>query len=113
MKRSSNSYIGTYDYRDAGGMLEIEKIRDAIKAVNKLASTKDKYAAQRAKYYGEEIPMKSPVYYVKLQGRFGKNNPNIDKYTHWTRFNEKYTDYSICRLEDAERVDVYVYERQR
>lgn len=89
--RTSKSYIGTYSYEDAGGMLEIEKIRDTVKVINRANGDKK--------------------YRVVLKGRFGENNPNLDKYTHWTQFGEKYVDWMNCRLEDAQRVDVYVYAR--
>jgi len=39
--------------------------------------------------------------YIKCHGRFGKNNPNI----------HKSASYSECRLEDAVRKDIYIYER--
>ena len=46
-------------------------------------------------------------YYVKCHGRFGKNNPNLHKYTSASgRVN-----YRECRLGDAERRDVYIYRR--
>lgn len=37
------------------------------------------------------------------RGRFGKNNPNRAKYG-------KYWQHGWCRLEDAARIDVYVYK---
>lgn len=89
--RTSKNYIGTYNYEDAGGMLEIEKIRDTVKVINRANGDKK--------------------YRVVLKGRFGENNPNLDKYTHWTQFGEKHVDWMNCRLEDAQRVDVYVYAR--
>ena len=36
-QRTSKNYIATYDYRDAGGMLEIEKLRAVVKLTNKLS----------------------------------------------------------------------------
>ena len=111
MKKRADTYLGTYDYQDAGGMLELETIRDSVKAINKLAANKDKWAAIRALYHGTTFT-KSPRYYVKLQGRFGKNNPNMSKYTRVRRDGSTYVNYQICRLADASHVDAYVYERR-
>ena len=46
-------------------------------------------------------------FYVKCHGRFGKNNPNLAKYI----LPNGAVNYSECRLEDAQRVDVYIHER--
>ena len=93
-QRTSKNYIATYDYRDAGGMLQIEMLRNVVKLTNKLS------------------PPDSVKVRLVLKGRFGRNNPNLDKYTYFTRFGEKHVNYQTCRLEDAQRVDVYIYERR-
>jgi len=46
-------------------------------------------------------------FYVKCHGRFGKNNPNLANYI----LPNGAVNYSECRLEDAQRVDVYIHER--
>ena len=113
----TESYVGTYDYQSAASMLELQKIRDTVKAINKLAAKTDKYAAQRqtlcslTRHETPEIIKKSPRYYLKCQGRFGKSNQNLHKYTYNLRNGSTYTSYRICRLEDATHVDAYVYQR--
>jgi hypothetical protein len=62
----------------------------------------------------EEVAMTNGIFqtqfYVKLQGRLGKNNPNAWKYR--TRYNGGiYGDAQCVRLADAAFADVYVYER--
>ena len=98
----TESYVGTYDYQSAASMLELQKIRDTVKAINALAANTDKYSNSYTK---------SQRYYLKCQGRFGKSNPNLHKYTYKLRSGSNYVSYRICRLEDATRVDSYVYKR--
>ena len=45
--------------------------------------------------------------YIKCHGRFGKNNPHLAKYTN-QHGNINWRD---CKLEDAQRIDVYLHER--
>ena len=47
-------------------------------------------------------------YYVKCHGRFGKKNPNLNNYRHKPGGR---VNWSECRLDDAVRWDVYIYER--
>jgi hypothetical protein len=105
MKNRTDNYLGTYDYADAGGMLELEKIRDSIKAVNKIAAQKDKWAAIRAQYHGTSFT-KSPRYYVKLQGRGPRTVNAITAGRKPRAFDQS------LPLQYAERVDAYVYERR-
>jgi hypothetical protein len=109
-KRFSDSYIGTYDYADAGGMLEIETIRDAVKAVNKIAVQKDKFALASAKHNPDNDEYiatfrRSPRYYVKLQGRGPRSKPALAAGRKSWAFDQS------LPLKYAERVDVYIYER--
>ena len=111
MKNRTDNYLGTYDYADAGGMLEIEKIRDSIKAVNKSAAQKDKWALARAKHNPDNADYiatfrKSPRYYIKLQGRGPRTVNAITAGRKPRAFDQS------LPLQYAERVDAYVYERR-
>lgn len=111
MKNRTDNYLGTYDYADAGGMLEIEKIRDSIKAVNKIAAQKDKWALARAKHNPDNADYiatfrKSPRYYIKLQGRGPRTVNAITAGRKPRAFDQS------LPLQYAERVDAYVYERR-
>lgn len=62
----------------------------------------------------EEVAMTNGIFqskfYVKLQGRLGKNNPNAWKYR--ARYNGGIYGRAQCvRLADAAFADVYVYGR--
>ena len=78
---------------------------------------KDGVAATMTKYLEslrEEVAMTNGIFqtqfYVKLQGRLGKNNPNAWKYR--SRYNGGIYGRAQCvRLADAAFADVYVYER--
>ena len=98
MQRISENYVGTFYTESAADMLELERIRKAIKVVNRELSH-FKYGGQEKKSgYGNEHYHQ---FYVKCAGRLGKNNPNA----------HKYNDAGYVRLEDATRVDAYVYQR--
>lgn len=104
MKRS-DSYVMTADYKCAGSMLEIENVRTAVKAINKINKQKEK--AMEWRYdngYTEVAPVKLPRYRVKLQGR-GPRRALARSLGHYaSRFDQS------LPLPLAERVDVYVYE---
>jgi len=100
MKRTSKSYIMTVDYKDAGGMLTIETLRDSIKAVNSLAAQQDRWAK-----YRQEVVKPAPRYYVKLQGRGPRTNNALSAGRRPRAFDQS------LPLKFAERVDVYVYKR--
>jgi hypothetical protein len=62
----------------------------------------------------EEVSVTNGIFqtqfYVKLQGRLGKNNPNAWKYR--ARYNGGIYGRAQCvRLNDSAFADVYVYER--
>ena len=95
----SDAYVGTYYTESAGDMLEISKIRDVVKIINK--------ENKKAEYRHNNHPMSDdivsmPRYRVSLKGRYGRNNPN---YCSW-RGNR-----GQVPLEHAERVDVYIHRR--
>jgi len=48
-------------------------------------------------------------FYVKCQGRLGKNNPNYHKYTYGGEYGRH---AGSIRLPDAVRYDAYVYRRR-
>lgn len=101
-KIRSKSYVGTFHTESAADMLELERIRKAIRVVN-YQLRHFKYGSQEKKSgFGNEYYHQ---FYVKCAGRLGKNNPNAHKYYH-DGFNVPYV-----RLEDAARVDAYVYQR--
>ena len=87
MKRSrTKAYVMTVKKGDTLGEYRLAVLRDTIKFINKHIRRK---------------------LYVKLHGRFGKNNPNLHKYTYPSGF----INWRECRLEDAQRIDVYIHER--
>ena len=86
----TDSYVMTVYPESAGDMLELENIRKAVKIMNKTSDKK---------------------FYVKCQGRFGKNNPNLYKYRNYSSYRGVFHDWRICKLADAQRWDVYIYER--
>ncbi len=85
-KKRTNRYVMTVHKGDTMGEYKLEGVRNAVKFVNKYLSKK---------------------LYVKLHGRFGEKNPNLHKYTGANG----YINWRECRLEDAVRYDVYIYER--
>ena len=85
-KRRTKAYVMTVEKRDTLSEYRLHVLRDTIKFINKHVRHK---------------------LYVKCHGRFGKNNPNLHKYT----YPSGYVNYKECRLEDAQRIDVYLHER--
>lgn len=102
MKRT-DSYIMTADIKSVTDMAAIEVVRKTVATSNKLAMTAYKWACKRAEYHGEPAPKKPMMYRVCLKARLGKGNPAAVKYKGRHHFHVK--------LEDAQRVDVYVNER--
>ena len=104
MQRQSKNYVGTFHYESAADMLELERIRKAIKVVNYQLSHFN--SGPRRDGYNRQ-------FYVKCAGRLGKNNPNAYKYRGFARFGEEREEgrAGYVRLEDATRMDAYVYER--
>tara|TARA_B100000282_G_scaffold195638_1_gene142870 strand:- start:719 stop:1042 length:324 start_codon:yes stop_codon:yes gene_type:complete len=79
--RGSWNYVMTAHTGSASDMLEIENIRKAVRIINKMSDKK---------------------FRVELRGRYGKKNPNYNAYR---------AKIGSVPLADAERIDVYVYER--
>ena len=96
MTNRTTSYVMTVQMKDGKpfgeGVETLEKLRAAISATNKIVG--------------------STQFYVKLQGRLGKNNPAAVKYR--SRANGGTGPYYKCqavRLADAQFADVYIYTR--
>jgi len=87
----TDSYIGTFHYESAEDMLQLGEVRKMVTNMNK-----------DLKRGGFEHR-----FYVKSQGRLGENNPNSKKY----RRGGTYHNAQCVRLEDASRVDAYIYRR--
>lgn len=96
--RESGAYVATIDHKTNFGKEIIAAIRRGIKKSN-LATGKKAY--------------------VKLQGRLGKNNENAFKYAKsgqmhkhcWVRHTFGPHSHRTIRLDDADHVDLYIYER--
>lgn len=99
MARGSQSFIGSYWTESAGDMLEVKKIREVIKAVNKEA----KWA--EASPWKNKAGVKFPRYRVKLQGRGPRKEAAVKDGKHWNAYDQS------LPLKHAERVDLYIYER--
>jgi hypothetical protein len=93
-KPRTPNYIFTADPMSVNDMQQINIVRKTVRTSNILAK-------QRAKYSGE----KPVIYRVCLKARLGKGNPASVFYR--TR-----SDYQSIKLEDAQRIDVYVQERR-
>ena len=86
MKARTKKYVMTVNKGNFAEEYRLNVVRDTIKFINKHVDRK---------------------LYVKCHGRFGKNNPNLDKYTSANG----HINWSECRLDDAQRIDVYIHER--
>jgi len=95
----TDTYIGTFtnDLKDSA---RIKELRKFLTGMNKMLKNDGKPAG----------------YYIKLQGRLGKDNPNAWKYrigcpreyqTMWGQ-----PQSSCIRLDDAAYADAYIYRRR-
>ena len=91
-KTRTPNYIFTADPMSVNDMQQINIVRKTVRTSNILAK-------QRAKWSGQ----KAVIYRVCLKGRLGKNNPEAVKYGG---------RFQSIKLEDAQRIDVYVQERR-
>ena len=88
----TDSYIFTADPMSTNDMQQIELVRKTVALSNKRAR-------QIAKRNGKE----ALIYRVCLKARLGKGNPAYAKYKNqWIK---------SIKLEDAQRIDVYVQHR--
>ena len=104
--RYSDSYIGTYWTDCAGDMLEVQKIREVVKVINKHNKNKEKRALYRFENgYSKKPPVELPRMRVKLQGRGPRKEAAIKDGTYYNAYDQS------LPLRHAERVDLYIYER--
>ena len=93
----------TADVMCVSEMQEIERVRKAIAITNKFirANAKRNSDFKSGKFLSNEKPI---TYRVCLKPRLGKNNPAYSKYRNqWIK---------SIKLEDAQRIDVYIHERR-
>ena len=90
--KMGTSFIGTFYYDDPSDMHQLDNVRKMVSNMNKdLKSANKDYQ-----------------FYVKCQGRLGKNNPNAWKYKRGGTYGPS---AGSVRLSDATRVDAYIYRR--
>ena len=90
--RWGSSFIGTFYFDDADDMNQLENVRKMVSNMNK----------------DLKVAGKDYKFYVKCQGRLGKNNPNAWKYKRGGTYGP---NAGSVRLGDATRVDAYIYRR--
>jgi hypothetical protein len=92
-KPRTPNYIFTADPMSVSDMQQIDIVRKTVRTSNILAK-------QRAKWSDQ----KPVIYRVCLKARLGKKNPAYAKYRgQWIK---------SIKMEDAQRIDVYVQERR-
>ena len=92
IKPRTPNYIFTADPMSVNDIQQIDIVRKTVRTSNTLAK-------QRAKWTGE----KPVIYRVCLKPRLGKGNPAAAKYRfQWIK---------SIKMEDAQRIDVYIQER--
>lgn len=94
MKQRTTSYITTVKMINGKVAPEDQAVLASIKNTVKLSNKKC-----------------NKTCYVKLQGRLGENNPHAWKYRRGSWKNGGYSNCQSVRLGDAQRADVYVYNR--
>jgi len=99
MARGSDAYVGTYWTECAGDMLEVSKIREVIKAVNRQAKWAEKSP------WKNKAGVKFPRYRVKLQGRGPRKEAAAKDGRGYYAYDQS------LPLRHAKRVDLYIYER--
>jgi len=102
---NSNSHVMTAYTASAGDMLELQTVRNTIKAINKMAKETDKINEYRFNSgWSSTPPRKSPRYRVKCQGRGPRTKHAIADGRHPRAYDQS------LPLRHAERMDVYVYK---
>lgn len=99
MARGSDAYVGTYWTECAGDMLEVSKIREVIKAVNRQAKWAEKSP------WKNKAGVKFPRYRVKLQGRGPRKEAAAKDGRGYYAYDQS------LPLRHAKKVDLYIYER--
>lgn len=104
MSHISDSYIMTAHTGSAGDMLELQTIRNTVKAINRMAAQSDKSSDYRFRSGWTDVePVKSNRYRVKCQGRGPRTSAAIADGKHPRAYDQS------LPLGKAERMDVYVY----
>ena len=91
----TDAYIGTFT-NDSKDSARIKDLRKFVKYMNKMLKQEGL----------------NHQYYIKLQGRLGKDNPNAWKYRQGCGWSKG--GYGCCqsvRLPDAAYADAYIYKR--
>ncbi len=102
---NSNSHVMTAYTASAGDMLELQTVRNTIKAINKMAKETDRINEYRFNSgWSSTPPRKSPRYRVKCQGRGPRTKHAIADGRHPRAYDQS------LPLRHAERMDVYVYK---
>ena len=102
MQRISENYVGTFHTESAADMLELERIRKAIKVVN-AELRRFKYGSRGKKSgYGNEHYHQ---FYVKCQGRGARTSAALADGKHARQYDQS------LPLRHAERMDAYVYQK--
>jgi len=91
--RHYTNKLGTFHKNDPEDMKLLDNLRKMVSNLNK--------DLRRANMDYQ--------FYVKCQGRLGKNNPNYHKYTWGGEYGRH---AGSIRLSDAVRYDAYVYRRR-
>ena len=103
--RASPSYVMTAHTASAGDMLELQTVRNTIKAINKMAKETDRINQYRFDNgWLSDLPSNSPRYRVKCQGRGPRTSAAISAGRHPRAYDQ------YLPLPAAERMDVYVYQ---
>jgi hypothetical protein len=104
MKKRTDSYLMTIDPMSCTDMEKIAIVRKTIAIGNKTKLQTHKWQVKRARRWGEPEPKAPTLHRVSLKARLGKNNPAYAKYR------DQYI--KSIKLEDAQRIDVYIHERR-
>ena len=93
MKQRTDAYVFTADVKSVADMQQIEVVRHTVAAINR-----------RNRAAAKWVTTEPEIFRVTLKARLGKNNPAYaTKYKHqWIK---------SIKLEDAQRLDVYVQRR--
>ena len=114
--RRTSSYVMTVEPDNQNHIKKLKEVRKAVKVINSdLRNHRGNYVYNTVTNEWETLHETDTPrqYYVKCQGRFGKKNPHLHKYTYDNYYGSgnSVVDWSICRLDDAQRWDVYIYTR--
>jgi len=102
----TNSYVTTAHTASAGDMLELQTIRNTIKAINKMAKETDKINQYRyASGWTDVVKPLTPKYRVNVMPRGPRAIHAIADGRHPRAYD------STLPIRHAERLDVYIHTR--